>query len=260
MAINTKKSVEELISYTIVTDRKAMINLLKSNGVKVSDDISDAKLTTAVLVANKKSAIFRKKLASLLGTKLDKAGQQLKKVKGEFANIVGNSEDFGFTGVDDVTYMKGFTGVDDFSDFTGWDDFQSLTGAERKAARAAKRQKKEIGKALTKTFGTPQQQKEGKTRVGSALSSLWSFTKDNVLTKDNINAGIQVGLDKINQDSMMRQNAIDQQSIMLQQQQQDMQRQLGRGAGISGNTVLYIGIGVIALVGIGFLIYKQSKK
>jgi hypothetical protein len=260
MRLNTKKSVEELISYTILTDRKAMIDLLKSNGVKVSDDISDAKLTTAVLVANKKSAIFRKKLASLLGTKLDKAGEKLKKVKEKFFGIVGNSQDFGFTGVDDVTYMKGFTGVDDFSDFTGFDDFASATASERKAARAAAKQKKEIGKALSQKFGTTQAQKQGQTKVGAALSSLWLFTKENVLTRDNINAGIQVGLDKINADSLARQNAIDQQSIMLQQQQQDMQRQLGKGAGVSGNTILYVGIGVIALVGIGFLIYKQSKK
>jgi len=251
MALNTKKSVQELISYSIVTDKKGVINVLKSNGVKVGDDISNAKLTTAVLIANKKSPIFRKKLGALLESKLNKAGER-------FSNIVGNSQDFGFTGVDDVTYMKGFTGVDDFSDFTGWDDFQSLTGEERKAARAAKKQQKDIGKALNKTFGTPK--KEGQTKVGAALSNLWSFTKTNVLTKENINAGIQVGLDRINQDSLARQNALEQQSMAMQQQQADMQRQLGKGAGVSGNTVLYIGIGVIALVGIGFLIYRQSKK
>lgn len=245
MAINTKTSVQELISYTIVTDKKSVIALLRSNGVKVPDDISDAKLTTAVLVANKKSPIFKKKLASLLQSKLDKAGEK-------FSNIVGNSQDFGFTGVDDVTYMKGFTGVDDFSDFTGWDDFQSADG-DKKAARAAKKAAKAQATAKRKESGQ-------KTKVGTALSNLWSFTKSNVLTKENINAGIQVGLDRVNQDSMMRQNALEQQSIMLQQQQQEMQRQLGRGAGVSGTTILYVGIGVVALVGIGFLIYRQSKK
>jgi len=66
MALNTKKSVQELISYSIVTDKKGVINLLKSNGVKVGNDISNAKLTTAVLIANKKSPIFRKKLGALL--------------------------------------------------------------------------------------------------------------------------------------------------------------------------------------------------
>ena len=246
MALNTKKSVQELISYSIVTDKKGVINLLKSNGVKVGNDISNAKLTTAVLIANKKSPIFRKKLGALLESKLNKAGER-------FSNIVGNSQDFGFTGVDDVTYMKGFTGVDDFSDFTGWDDFQSLTGEERKAARAAKTAAKKQATVARKEAGQ-------KTKVGTALSNLWSFTKTNVLTKENINAGIQVGLDKINQDSLARQNALEQQSMAMQQQQADMQRQLGKGAGVSGNTVLYIGIGVIALVGIGFLIYRQSKK
>jgi len=222
MALNTKKSVQELISYSIVTDKKGVINVLKSNGVKVGDDISNAKLTTAVLIANKKSPIFRKKLGALLESKLNKAGER-------FSNIVGNS------------------------DFTGWDDFQSLTGEERKAARAAKTAAKKQATVARKEAGQ-------KTKVGTALSNLWSFTKTNVLTKENINAGIQVGLDKINQDSLARQNALEQQSMAMQQQQADMQRQLGKGAGVSGNTVLYIGIGVIALVGIGFLIYRQSKK
>jgi hypothetical protein len=246
MAINTKKSVQELISYSIVTDKKGVINVLRSNGVKVDNNISDAKLTTAVLIANRKSPIFRQKLGSLLQSKLNKAGEK-------FSNIVGNSQDFGFTGVDDVTYMKGFTGVDDFSDFTGWDDFQSVTGEERKALRTAKKTAKAQATTARKESGQ-------QTKVGASLSKLWSFTKENVLTKENINAGIQVGLNKINTDSLARQNALDQQSLQMQQEQAQMQRQLGKGAGISGNTVLYVGVGVIALVGIGFLIYKQSKK
>ena len=271
MALNTKKSVQELISYSIVTDKKGVINLLKSNGVKVGNDISNAKLTTAVLVANKKSPIFKKKLGSLLESKLNKAGEK-------FSNIVGNSQDFGFTGVDDVTYMKGFTGVDDFSDFTGWDDFQSMSGVKSplKISQPTLNYKPQGLPAIPSNLSTSissdstnkkikltaaERKASGqKTKVGAALSNLWSFTKTNVLTKENINAGIQVGLDKINQDSLSRQNALEQQSMAMQQQQADMQRQLGKGAGVSGNTVLYIGIGVIALVGIGFLIYRQSKK
>jgi len=119
MAINTKKGVEELISYTIVTDKGALVNLLKKSGVKLNASPSDLEVTTAVLVANKKSSLFKSELAKILEKKLPKAGET-------FMGIVGNSQDFGFTGVDDVTYERGFTGVDDFNDFTGWDDFKNL--------------------------------------------------------------------------------------------------------------------------------------
>jgi hypothetical protein len=101
-------------------------------------------------------------------------------------------------------------------------------------------------------------QQKGKTGVGRALANLWSFTKDKVLTKENVNVGIQYGIDRINADSLARQNALEQQSLLLQQQQDAMRNRVG--GGVSGNTILYIGVGVIALVGIGYLIVKQSKK
>jgi hypothetical protein len=242
MAINTKKGVEELISYSIVADKASVISILKRNGVKLSPNPSNAEVTTAVLIANKKSSVFRKDLAALLQKNLPKGGEK-------FMGIVGNSQDFGFTGVDDVTYMKGFTGIDDFSDFTGWDEFESATAEEKKMKAAAKAQATAARKASGK-----------QTKVGAALTNLWNFTKTNVLTPENVNAGIQVGLNKVNQDSLARQNALEQQSQMLQQQQQQMQGQIGKGSGMTGTTMIYIGVGVIALVGIGFLIVRQSKK
>lgn len=276
MKINTKQAVQELISYTIVTDKQSLVDLLKQYGVKLSSDPSNAEVTTAVLVANKKNKAFSNDLAKLLGKKLPKAGETLKKtilatpkkIGKQFSNIVGDSSDFGFTGVDDVTYMKGFTGVDDFSDFTGWDEWNYAPGdpltlnikpiaptadSLLKPTTLTKKQARLQASATRKASGQP-------TKVGSALSSLWSFVKTNVLTSENVNAGIQYGLNKVNQDSLARQNALEQQSLMLQQQQQQLQSQQGVKAGVSGNTILYIGIGVIALVGIGFLIVRQSKK
>lgn len=249
MAINTKKGVEELISYSIVADKGSVISILKRNGVKLSPNPSNAEVTTAVLIANKKSPIFKKDLAALLQKNLPKAGET-------FMNIVGNSQDFGFTGVDDVTYMKGFTGIDDFSDFTGWDEFANIDGdkaAARKAAVAAKKSARTQATTARKAAGQ-------KTKTGTAISGIWSFVKTNVLTPENVNAGIQVGLNKVNQDSLARQNALEAQSQMLQQQQQEMQGQIGKGSGMTGTTLIYIGVGVIALVGIGFLIVRQSKK
>lgn len=276
MAINLKKATEELISYTIVTDKQSLVNLLNRYGVAIQSNPTDAQVTTAVLVANKRSKGFRNDLSQLLTTKFDKAGEK-------FQSIVGNSQDFGFTGVDDVTYMKGFTGWDDFETFTGVDDFVGTDGTrrekrqqrrfERKDARALKQAQKEESKsikkqqqALAKGLGSvgistpPVGGTKGKSKVGSALSDVWNFAKTKVLTSDNVNAGIQLGLNKINADSLSRQNALEQQSLLLQQQQEEIKAKQGVGVGISGNTILYIVVGGIALVGIGYLIFRQSKK
>jgi hypothetical protein len=235
MALDNKKVAEELISYTIVTDRNSIINLLKRNGVKLSANPTNSELTIAVLVANSKSGSFKDELARLLSSKVQEAGES-------FSNIVGNDQDFGFTGVDDVTYMPNVLG------FTGSDDYKNAPGDLLPGIASG------INAATSQTTKKPQ------TKVGAALSSIWSFTKDNVLTKENINAGIQVGLNKINTDTLSRQNNLQLQQQMLEQQQIQMNRQLAPQRGASGNTILYVVIGVIALAGIGFVVYKQTKK
>lgn len=248
MALNTKQAIQELISYTILTDKQGVVNLLKKYGVRVKDKPSDAEVTTSVLVAMKKSKAFKRDLANLLQSKLDKAGQQFSSMSG------GNMS---FTGFDDVIYMPNlaFTGTDDFSDFTGWDDFQAVNGKTSVGISQDTLNKAKQSAAQATQMASEQ---KGKTGVGRALSNLWSFTKENVLTKENVNAGIQFGIDRINADSLARQNALEQQSFLLQQQQNAMRNRVG--GGVSGNTVLYIGVGIIALVGIGYLIVKQSKK
>lgn len=274
-ALGTKKAVEELISYTIVTDKASLVALLKSYGILLSEKPTDAEVTTAVLVANKKSKGFSKALAALLSKKLPKAGET-------FSNIVGNSQDFGFTGVDDVTYMKGFmgfTGWDDYDSFTGVDDFGDFLGLgnrEKRTARRSTRQARRLAKrtesrslldASIPQSSTPSIDeisglKTGTTttstapKTGTALGNIWSFIKTNVLTPENVNAGIQVGLNKINADSLARQNAVEEQSLMLQQQQSAMRGKVG--VGLSGNTLLYVGIGVVALVAVIFVVTRKK--
>ncbi len=253
MAINTKKGVEELISYTIVTDKGALVNLLKKSGVKLNSSPSDLEVTTAVLVANKKSPSFKNELAKLLEKKLPQAGEK-------FMGIVGNSQDFGFTGVDDVTYERGFTGVDDFNDFTGWDDFQNLISINPSVASGITTAS-QTSKSDLRKMSTAQRKASGqKTKAGSAISGIWSFVKTNVLTPDNINAGISAGLGKVNADTAAKQNAIDEKALALQLQQQEIASALNKKQGASSNTVLYVVIGAVAVVGIGFLIYKSTKK
>jgi hypothetical protein len=239
--IDAKKAVQELISYTVVTDKGKLEKLLMRHGVKLGNATSDKDVTTAVLIANRKSNSFKNELAKVLQDKLPEAGEK-------FSNIVGNSQDFGFTGVDDVTYMKGFTGVDDFSDFTGWDDFKNGIGDLNPSFIQNLNQASSIAAASNS---------KPKTKAGAAISSIWQFTKTNILTPDNINAGIQAGLSKVNADSAARQGGAEQQAYLLQQQQMQMQRQVKPSA--SSNTILYVGIGAVALIGIIFLVVKSKK-
>jgi hypothetical protein len=234
MALDNKKVAEELISYTIVTDRNSIINLLKRNGVKLSENPTNSEITIAVLVANSKSPSFKNDLAKLLSSKVQEAGES-------FSNIVGNDQDFGFTGVDDVTYFP------NVYSFTGMDDYKNAPGDLLPGIASG------INAATSQTTTKP------KTKVGSILSSLGNFLSTKVLTKENVNSAIQLGVNKINTDTLARQNNLQQQAAMLEQQQYQMSRQLSPSK-TSNNTILYIVIGVIALAGIGFVVYKQTKK
>ena len=235
MALDNKKVAEELISYTIVTDRNSIINLLKRNGVKLSENPSNSEITVAVLVANSKSPSFKNDLAKLLSSKVQEAGES-------FSNIVGNDQDFGFTGVDDVTYFP------NVYSFTGMDDYKNVQGELLPGISSG------INAAVAANQPKP------KTKVGSVLASVGSFLKTNVLTKENINAGVQVGLNKLNTDTLARQQNLQLQQLQLEAQQSQMSSALGRSKGASSNTILYVIIGLVAIAGIGFVVYKQTKK
>ena len=236
---NTQLAVQELISYSIVSDKQGVVNLLRRNGIKLPSNPSDKDVTMALLVANKKSAMFKNELAKYLTDKVKDAGET-------FSNIVGNSQDFGFTGVDDVTYMPNFTGIDDFNCFTGWDDYNAITGLTQSTVSG-------INTAVEK------KKQADSSKTGTTVGNFFRFINKNVITKENVNAAVQYGLSKQNQKLAERDNALAEQALILQQQQADMTNK-GVKAGVSGTTILYISIGVIALVGIGFVIYKQKNK
>jgi len=240
MALDNKQVAKELISYTIVTDKNAIVNLLAKNGVRLNSNPSNSEVTTAVLVANQKSGVFKDDLAKLLASKVSEAGES-------FSNIVSNDQDFGFTGVDDVTYfpnVMSFTGMDDYQNAGGYvaPSLDEIMGIKSSST-------------TTSTSGT-----KPKTKVGSALSSIWDFAQKNILTKENINAGIQVGLNKINTDTARKQVTIEQQRAELEAQQNVVRNQIAKSSGISGMTILYVVIGLIAITGIGYIVYKKTKK
>ena len=222
--LSTTLVAEELISYSVVTDKNGLVKLLERNGVQMPSNPSDKEVTVAVLMASAKSQNFKNELAAFLTNKVKKAG-------GDFQSFVGGESDFGFTGVDDL----GFTGGEDFY------NANKGTPAERQAARV--------------TTTNPQ----GKTKVGLALAGIGNFLKTNVLTAENVNAGIAVGLNKINNKTQADSNRIQEQALVLQTQQDELKKNLPQGTPMSP-AVKYtlIGVGALALVGIIYVIVKKK--
>lgn len=245
MAINAPQAVRELISYTIVTDKQSLVKLLERNGVSLPSDPSDKEVTIATLMASAKSPNFKKELAKLLTKKVPEAGDA-------FSSFVGSNADFGFTGVDDL----GFTGVDDYANVSGG-MIQPIGGISAKKDLSIGTLNYKPPTLTTQGLTAGVQTKEGKTAVGNILAGIGKFFKENVLTQDNINTGLQLGLTTINNKVQSKQNAVQTEALILQQQQDQMRNQLGSRAGMSTNTII---IAVVGVAIIGAAIYVLTKK
>ena len=119
MAINAAEAAQNMIAYTVVEDKGSLKSLLERNGVQMPSNCSDKEITVATLTASAKSPNFKNELAKLLTKKVKKANE-------DFANFVGDSTDFGFTGIDDFS-------------FTGIEGFVGAPANEKAAARKAAR-------------------------------------------------------------------------------------------------------------------------
>jgi hypothetical protein len=239
--LSTTLVAEELISYSVVTDKNGLVKLLERNGVQMPNNPSDREVTVAVLMASAKSQNFKDELAAFLTKKVGKAGD-------DFQSFVGSEADFGFTGVDDF----GFTGEgEDFYNIFG-------LGKKKKDPNVVAAPKPTAVKTPTSRVTTANPQ--GKTKAGLALAGIGKFFKDNILTAENINAGIAVGLNKINNKTQADSNRIQEQALVLQSQQDDLKNKLPDAKPMSP-AVKYtlIGVGVIALVGIIYVIVKKKK-
>ena len=93
------------------------------------------------------------------------------------------------------------------------------------------------------------------------MASIGSFFKDSVLTKENINTGINIGLTSLANKTNAQSNAVTAQSLQLQNYQDSLRQQLPNAAKKS-NTMLYvwISVGVLAVGVLGFVLYKSYKK
>lgn len=224
MSISAQQVAQELIAYSVVTDKGSLVKLLERNGIQMPNNPSDKEVTIAVLTASAKSTTFKNDLAKFLGSKIPQATE-------DYTSFVGDDTDFGFTGIDDFS----FTGIDDFSNAVG----------DKAQKRAAARQSRVTEK-------NPQ----GKTGFGLFLQRLGS----SLTSQDTINSGINVGLTAVNNRIQGRQNAIQQETNLLTERQDQLRQQLPaarQGQGMTTMTWVLIALGVVA---IGATIYFVAKK
>lgn len=234
MAVNALDITESLIAYTVVNDKQSLISLLKRNGVDVPPNPSDAEITASVLLASGKSMNFKKELSKLL---TDKA-VELKDVYMSFTAQPGMS----------------FTGIDDFS-FTGADNFFNAPGVIPTPGLAAAAQK-----VSAQNVGGIKTTSKDKTKAGMVLSGVGKWLSENIFTKDNINAGVQIGLTSLNSRVQTRQNTIQEQTNQIIQMQDDIKVQQGKSGSKKLSTLAWVGIGVGAAALIGLVVYLTKKK
>lgn len=221
-ALNAIETARELISYAVVTNKDGLVKLLERNGIEMPNNPSDNEVTVAILMANGKSGVFRNELQKYLVSLLPEVS--------EYTDFLGSSS-------------LGFTGTDDFSFTAGGGSL--------------------IPKTYAPTSNVPSTPtaKAGGTKVGNALRSVGQFLKNNVLTPENINAGVQIGLTSVANKTQAKQNQVNAEALQLQNYQDSLRQQLPNAAKKS-NTMLYvwIGVGVLAVGVLGFVLYKQYKK
>jgi hypothetical protein len=235
MAVSALQVTEEALSYAVVTDKDGLVKLLKRNGVVVGNNPSDKEVTIAVLMASAKSPNFKNELSTFLTGKVKEAGETL--------SFVGSSMDFGFTGIDDFE----FTG--------GGEEFYNIFGLGKKkdpAAAAAAAQAAAAKKQGRITTDNPQ----GKTGVGLLLANIGKA----LTSQDTINAGIQIGLNKINNKTQADANNITNQAAALQAQQDELRANMGTPSKkTSATTYIIIGAGVLVAITAIYLIVKAKK-
>lgn len=224
MAVNAQEAVRNMISYTVVTDKDSLVRLLERNGVQMPSNPSDKEVTASVLLASSKSPNFKNELATLLTSKVPQAGS-------DFASFVGDSTDFGFTGIDDFS-------------FTGADEFFAVS-AEKQAAKATARQSRV-------TAANPQ----GKTGVGIFLSNLGKA----IASPDTINSGLNIGLTAVNNKIQGKQNALQQETVLLTNTQDQIRQDLAAAGKPAGGGFPVWGWVVLGLAVVGGIVYAVTRK
>jgi hypothetical protein len=242
--ISAIQATTEALSYAVVNDKSGVVKLLERNNISMPKNPSDKEVNIAVLHSLKNSN-FKKELSRFLGEKVKEYHDDYGHVHEGFGEFVASNEDFGFTGLDDFQMWTGNPlKVEGFKNGAG--DILSPTFSSN------------LSSAVKTAQASQPAKKKG---FGAALSGIGKFLKDNVLTQDNINSGIQLGLTNLQNKAQSKTNEVQNQAILLQQQQDMLKAQQAANEAKGGlsSTTKYILIGVGVLV-VGGIIYAVSRK
>jgi hypothetical protein len=247
MAVSALEVTEEALAYALVTDKNGLEKLLKRNGVVVGNNPSDKEVTIAILMASAKSTNFKNELATFLTGKVKEAGETL--------SFVGSSLDFGFTGIDDFEFTGG--GEEFYNIFGLGKKKDPAAAAAAAQASAAKRTAAAQAAAAKKQGRITTDNPQGKTGVGRLLASIGKSLSN----EDTINAGIQIGLQKISSRTQSSANNINAQALALQEKADDLKKNadLPPSEGTSMTTYIIIGAGVLVAITAIYLIVKAKK-
>ena len=171
MSLNKQKAVEELIAYTLIDNKPALIGILRKNGVTIADDASDEKVLIAVLKGNSVSKSFKSDLTQLLS-------------------------------------KEAMNNADKFVGFIGEENFFNGNGDGDRANQDALGTVSSTRTSTSSTSATSSKTKSGgKTKAGTLLAGVGSFFKANILTPDNINQFISTGLTAVSNKSQSKADA-----------------------------------------------------
>lgn len=220
MAFSAQDFTRELIAYSVITDKDALVKLLERNGIEMPKNPSDSEVTIAVLAASAKSQNFKNELANFLSKEATKAAD-------EFAQFAGDNTDFGFTGLDDFSFAGG-----------------DLTGAGLA-----------VGKATQPK--APVKKREGKTAFGTFLDNLKKGLTSEETVNSGINLGLTAINNRVagRANAIQGEAAI----ITERQDQQRQQLARQTRTGMTTATWVLIGVGVVALGAVIYFATRKKK-
>lgn len=224
-SVNAVDVTRDMLAYTLNNDKQSLIKLLSRNGIQIPADASDKDVAMAVLLASSKSSVFKSELVTLLSAKIEDVNR-------EFQSFVGGQFDIGTQ--------------EDKTMFTGSEDFFNATG-KKKEPVTYQSQFTAIGKAMEKKQKQSQPKEKGK---------VWAWLGENVFTKDNINAGINIGLTTLNNKIQSKRNQVEFEASEITDRQDQQIREKAKG-GVSTQTIV---IAVVGIALVGAMVYYFTKK
>jgi hypothetical protein len=229
MAINAAEAAQNMIAYTVVEDKGSLKSLLERNGVQMPSNCSDKEITIATLTASSKSPNFKSELAKLLTKKAKKVGD-------EFSNFVGDSSDFGFTGIDDFSFNGGLTPT-----------FASNLTQASTIPKPTLTTKQQSRSSVTNP--------KGKSGIGLFFQNLGR----SLASEDTINAGLNIGLTAINNKVAGKQNVLQGEAALITQKQDEVRQSLAQTPkGGKTLTFVFVGVGILALIGVVYFVAKKK--